>query len=447
MKKMNKFSQILAKFKYNKFNPSVNEWRNSIYSFNKYYVNTYLHEKLVTILLNSYFNLTQFKVYNKFYSLKRIIVGQPDIKHNTNSIILNIYIFNKEKLFYLKKLLKLNKIIKKKVIRSSISSLYEKINIISRGKKMYKKRDKKRIQFNSQQILSVENYILKQKTLEKVSTKQTLNVKQNKILFMDNKNLEKITTKWVNNPEKLYSIYNYYNNEYSNNNIKYLYKGIIVNIRERVYIVYLYQKYLSKLYFNTFKFNILNLSTLSKILYNIYNKKVIINIINIKYLHMDNGVFIDAIVRKLRDRNKRVLKVLRRAITLSKIPTITPILLINAKKWIQETLEFNSKNIIYKNIMNESPKSIKKNIFHYIKNMHIIGIRLEGKGRLTRRLTASRSIFKLTYIGTMKNIFSSNQGYSSMLSKGFEKSNIDYINVNSYNRNGSFGIKSYHNTF
>jgi hypothetical protein len=431
---MNKFSQILAKFKYNKFNPSVNEWRNSIYSFNKYYMNTYLHEKLVNILLNSYFNLTQFKVYNKFFSLKRIIVGQPDIKHNTHSIIFNIYIFNKEKLFYLKKLLKLNKIIKKKVIRSSISSLYEKI-------------DKKRIQFNSQQILSVENYILKQKTLEKVSTKQTINVNKNKILFIHNKNLEKITTKWINNQEKLYSIYNYYNSEYSNNNIKYLYKGIIANITERVYIVYLYQKYLSKLYFNTFKFNIINLSNLSKILYNIYNKKVIINIINIKYLHMDNGVFIDAIVRKLRDRNKRVLKVLRRAITLSKIPTITPILLINANKWVQETFEVNYKNIIYKNIMNESPKSIKKNIFHYIKNMHIIGIRLEGKGRLTRRLTASRSIFKLTYIGTMKNIFSSNQGYSSMLSKGFEKSNIDYINVNSYNRNGSFGIKSYNNTF
>jgi hypothetical protein len=97
--------------------------------------------------------------------------------------------------------------------------------------------------------------------------------------------------------------------------------------------------------------------------------------------------------------------------------------------------------------MYEPIKSIQKNIFHYIKNMHIIGIRLEGKGRLTRRLTASRSIFKLTYIGTMKNIFSSNQGYSSMLSKGFQKSTLDYINANSYNRNGSFGIKSSHNTF
>jgi hypothetical protein len=87
------------------------------------------------------------------------------------------------------------------------------------------------------------------------------------------------------------------------------------------------------------------------------------------------------------------------------------------------------------------------NVFEHLKNTHIIGIWLEGKGRLTRRLTASRSIFKLTYIGSGKNIFSHYQGYSSLFSKGYQKSNIDYININAYNRNGSFGIKSYHNTF
>jgi hypothetical protein len=112
---MGNFSKNLAKFKYNKFNPSVNEWKNSLYSFNKYYLNTYLDEKVVNIILNSYFNLTQFKT-DKFYSLKRIIVGKSDIKHSINSIILNLYIFNKEKLFYLKRIWMLNKIVKKKSI-------------------------------------------------------------------------------------------------------------------------------------------------------------------------------------------------------------------------------------------------------------------------------------------------------------------------------------------
>jgi Mitochondrial ribosomal protein (VAR1) len=441
---MGNFTKNLAKFKYNKFNPSVNEWKNSIYSFNKYYLNTYLDEKIVSIILNSYFNLTQFKA-DKFYSLKRIIVGKPDIKHNINSIILNLYIFNKEKLFYLKRIWMLNKIVKKIVS----TSLYKKktINIMPKSKK--------RISNSLSTIINIMSKInrmsINKKTIQFGLTKQIIRIKNNIFLFTKNKNLQKVTTKGVNNYEKLYTIYNYYNHEYINSNIIYLYKGIKVNIEKRFYIVYLYQKYLSKLYFNTYKFNMLNICNVSKIISDIYNKKVIINIINVKYLHMDNSVFIDAIVRKLRDRNKRVLKVLRKAITLSKIPTLHPLLLINAKKWVQETLEFNTKNIIYKNIMYKPlktiQKNIQKNIFYSIKNIHIIGIRLEGKGRLTRRLTASRAIFKLTYIGTMKNIFSSNQGYSSILSKGFEKSNIDYLNLNSYNRNGSFGIKSYHNTY
>jgi len=397
---MNKLSKILTKFKYNKFNPSINEWRNSIYSFNKYNLNTYINEKIINTLLNSYFNLTPFKE-DKFYSLRRIFVGLSDIKYNMNTIIFNIYIFNKEKLFYLKRIWMLKKIVNKR----TKDSLSKKTNIFS---------------------------------------KKILSIKNNTMLLFTNKNLHSLT---INKPEKLYSIYNYYNNEYLNNNIKYLYKGIKENITERIYIVYLYQKYLSKLYINTFKFNIINISNVSKIISNIYNKKVIVNIINVKYLHMDNGLFIDAIVRKLRDRNKRVLKVLRKAITLSKIPSIHPLLLIKANEWIQETLELNYKNIMYKNIISNCMQTIKKNIFQSIKNIHIIGIRLEGKGRLTRRLTASRSVFKVTYIGTMKNIFSSYQGKSAMLSKGFEKSNLDYLNVNSYNRNGSFGIKSYHNTF
>jgi len=434
---MGNFSKNLAKFKYNKFNPSVNEWKNSLYSFNKYYLNTYLDEKVVNIILNSYFNLTQFKT-DKFYSLKRIIVGKSDIKHSINSIILNLYIFNKEKLFYLKRIWMLNKIVKKKV-----STLCKKkaINVMP----------KKRISNSLSTIINAMSKInmmsINKKRIQFALTKKIIRIKNKILLFTINKNSQKVTTKWVNNPEKLYTIYNYYNHEYINNNITYLYKGIKVNIEKRFYIVYLYQRYLSKLYFNTYKFNILNLCNVSKIISDIYNKKVIINIINIKYLHMDNSVFIDAIVRKLRDRNKRVLKILRKAVTLSKIPTLHPLLLINAKKWVQEAFEFNTKNIIYKNLMYKPLKTIKKNIFYSIKNIHIIGIRLEGKGRLTRRLTASRSIFKLTYIGTMKNIFSSNQGYSSMLSKGLEKSNIDYLNVNSYNRNGSFGIKSYHNTY
>ena len=173
---MNKFNKSLLKFKYNKFNPSVNEWRNSIYNFNKYSLNTYLNEKIVNTLLNSYFNLSLFKK-GKFYSLKRIVVGKPDIKHTINSVIINIYVFNKEKLFYLKKIAKLKKISKKK----TPNNFYP----------------------------------------------QGLNTNKNLELFRTNLNNK------LNNPLNIYSVYTYYNNEYLNNNIKYIYKGVKINLKKK----------------------------------------------------------------------------------------------------------------------------------------------------------------------------------------------------------------------
>ena len=380
---MKKLPIRLINFKYNKFNPSVSEWKDSIYSFKKYSLNTYLNEKVINILLNSYFNLTHFKE-DKFYSLKRIVVGQPDIKHSIHSIILNIYIFNKEKLFYLKR----------------IKSLKEK-----------------------------KVFFYKTENIKQVSNKPDL------------------VTKIINNLDKKnFNLENYYRNEYLKNNIKYLYIDIKANLEEKIYTLYLYKNYMSKLCLNTFKFKILNLSNLIQILSNIYNKKVIVNITNIKYLHMDNSLLVDAIIRKLRDRDKRVLKVLRKALSLSNIPRIQPLLLIKSNKWLKKPFDFNTENILYKNLI-RSKEFIQKNVFEHIKNIHIIGIRLEGNGRLTRRLTASRSLHKVTYVGTMKNIFSSYQGYSSKTLKGFQNSNIDYINVNSYNRNGSFGIRSSQTTY
>ena len=54
----------------------------------------------------------------------------------------------------------------------------------------------------------------------------------------------------------------------------------------------LFKKYIAKLYFNKFKFNIKNLFYLKKILYNLYNTEININIINIiilKYIIIKKG--------------------------------------------------------------------------------------------------------------------------------------------------------------
>lgn len=74
--------------------------------------------------------------------------------------------------------------------------------------------------------------------------------------------------------------------------------------------------------------------------------------------------------------------------------------------------------------------------------MKLRGIRVEAKGRLTRRATASRSVFKMKLKGGLKNVDSSFRGLSTVMLRGYAKSNVQYSLLNSKNRNGAFGVKS-----
>ena len=56
-------------------------------------------------------------------------------------------------------------------------------------------------------------------------------------------------------------------------------------------------------------------------------------------------------------------------------------------------------------------------MFFKLKYKDITGFRLEAKGRLTRRYTASRSVTKFRYKGNLLNIDSSYRGLSTVLLK------------------------------
>ena len=57
-------------------------------------------------------------------------------------------------------------------------------------------------------------------------------------------------------------------------------------------------------------------------------------------------------------------------------------------------------------------------VFSKLKYKNVTGFRLEAKGRLTRRFTASRSVSKVRYKGNLLNIDSSHRGLSTVLLKG-----------------------------
>jgi hypothetical protein len=194
--------------------------------------------------------------------------------------------------------------------------------------------------------------------------------------------------------------------------------------------------------YNNYKFKSNNLLGLKNILSKIYNKKVELNIVNLKYLHLNTDILSESMVKKLKNRSNRLLKVLKKALSIIKIPYL--IKYFENDSNISYLNDFSSplitnKELIYQDFSNDD---IQNSAFDSIRHKTINGARLEGKGRLTRRLTASRSIFKYKYKGGLKNIDSSYKNKSAIVLRGNIKSNVQYTLINSKTRNGAFGMKS-----
>jgi hypothetical protein len=151
-----------------------------------------------------------------------------------------------------------------------------------------------------------------------------------------------------------------------------------------------------------------------------YNKKVEIKLVELKSIHLNSDVFSSAIALKLRDRQNKAVSVLRRAILqMVKIPDFHTLMTFD------DNIESMNKN----------------NVVKTIKQQVVSGVRFEASGRLTRRLTAMRAVFKYRYAGSLKNIRSSFNTKSSTLLRGHVKSNSQYTVINSKTRNGTFGLK------
>jgi hypothetical protein len=71
------------------------------------------------------------------------------------------------------------------------------------------------------------------------------------------------------------------------------------------------------------------------------------------------------------------------------------------------------------------------------------GIRLEVKGRLTRRYRADRAIYKAFWKGSLSNADSSFKRLSSVVFRGHLNSNVTYSMAKSKRRIGAFAVKGW----
>jgi hypothetical protein len=143
-------------------------------------------------------------------------------------------------------------------------------------------------------------------------------------------------------------------------------------------------------------------------------------------MHLNSDILTQAIVLKLKNKKNKFFKIFRSSLNKVKIP--------NVDRLNEKIDQSNKKNYFINNIRNvyinnmfdnrtskvdslnnllsnyfssgnnleiEDLYNIKRNIslrdyvLRYLKHFRLGGIRLEAKGRLSKRFTASRSVFKL----------------------------------------------------
>jgi len=160
--------------------------------------------------------------------------------------------------------------------------------------------------------------IIEQKKLEEdvYLTTRSLKLKKNKKLIIEklNKNLKDLLD-IINICENDPISYKYYENVYA----EFLHK---TNLEKEI-ITIAYYKLLLNL--NKFKFEDNFLLKLKPLISEIYNKDVEFNIVNLKTLYLNSDIFTQVIALKLKNRNNKLLRVLKSSLSMVKLPKVNRI--------------------------------------------------------------------------------------------------------------------------
>jgi hypothetical protein len=164
----------------------------------------------------------------------------------------------------------------------------------------------------------LKSYIVEQIKLEEnaLSITKKLKLRKYKILLIENlrKNLENLLHTIAICEKDPFS-YKYYENIYTN----FIYKTHL----EKEIMIIAYYKLLLNL--NKSKFEEKFLLNLKPLITKIYNKEVEFNIVNLKTLYLNSDIFTQVIALKLKNRNNRLLNVLRSSLYMVKLPKVNRI--------------------------------------------------------------------------------------------------------------------------
>nr|YP_010632537.1 ribosomal protein S3 [Cladonia pyxidata]WBP63288.1 ribosomal protein S3 [Cladonia pyxidata] len=535
------------------FSPLSDEWYNSIYTFNMNLLKILPSlNKILLRIVKSYFNFysrkleksiksRRLRIKARRLSINKILTSKPQLKHTNDQIIITIYTYNRQKIYYLNKLKKIASLdimdtllpnfIKEKILKSNTPpDFVNKVDWPSNIKlKTIKNKGLDILAFNSKIKQQESNISINMDAIARANA-------ANDSIHID-RNADISYGKCIYN-EKFYSFYKNY---------------AAKSLREEILSIYIRQL----IHFNKSKFDQRFILPLVDLVQKIYNINIQFNIVDLKYIYLNSYIFSETLMTKLKNRKNNIIKVLDKSLWLFTVPDMDKLAVYNdiytREKRLQnlkansftnneafnlntnndrknlqllfndnsETLKVNTINskqslkinsdndllrelaphpcdkdgvdsllsIVYtsrgmdifknyktskhvNNICNtcngisvENQKQAifaptfinltssdythdrQKKVFKNIKNVDVTGIRIEAAGRLTKRNTAAKSVFKLRYTGNIKDMDSSYKGLSSVTLRGFAKSNLQHTKSESYIRIGSYGMKVWISSF
>nr|QCS26204.1 ribosomal protein S3 [Acanthothecis fontana] len=384
--------------------PGNKEWFNSIYTFNKNSTKLLpVAENVVSNMIKSYFYMLSNKIENiklrrinttkKKKLSHKIWISRPEIKHTNSKLTITLYLYNRQFNYYLAKLLKIIKM---------MYPLYSAKRFNTNTTKKWEKLQ----EFLNYQLIKYIKYV-----------KHIVNI----------------------------------------NNVKYKAENeyvLLINlIKNMLYKKIVYIKLKQIILFNKLKFNTLGIK---EIIRKIYNKNVEINLISLKNFHLSSDILSQIITTKIRKRNNSALIVLKASLRQIKTPILNKRTIIREDTKLIELqnllvndlikMKINKDNnnvCLTKNIELLDNKKLQQSVLNNIGYKFINGITLKASGRITRKIKAERAIYKIRSIGTQKNVNSSFKGLSTVMVRGYKKSNIDKTLTGSKTQLGAFGLKGW----
>jgi len=259
-----KIKSRVSNKKHDKHHPStIREWNNSIYVYNKNAINLIPQSTVLAIkLIKSYFNLYNYKLEREIrtnrlllrlrrLSSHKIYVSNGEFKHTNDKVIITIYIYNRQKFNF-----------DKKLIKSFFSYWLNQDLLIKRWDNLFKRRQ------------SVEDGALDKLNKKKYVLIHTLD-------SQNYKNLSKYLTIF--------------------------YKKLLKKSLDKFFLYRCNQQLIT---INEYKFNYNFLQFLKKYLEKIFNKNVEFNLVNLKRFFLNSDILSESIILKIRKNRRKILKFL-----------------------------------------------------------------------------------------------------------------------------------------